>query len=78
MTREDREDLYGRLFRTVTKHFPDEPMSVRSDLVMALYQDVHKWATGESDETHGLDADVVEVDMTGAVHWVPLDESPED
>lgn len=62
MSKEDSQDLYNRLFKTVTEHLPMEPMTVRTDLVMDLYQDFHKWATGEADEVHGVNADVVEIE----------------
>lgn len=59
---EDAEALYGALFRTVTEHFPEVKMGDRTDLVMDIYQVFHRWATGQSDEVHGVDADMVEVD----------------
>jgi hypothetical protein len=57
LTKEDSEDLYNRLLQTVTKYFPEESLSNRATAVMALYQDFHKWATGEGDEAHGVDFD---------------------
>lgn len=47
------QELYGILFRTLTKHFEDTPLGQRTDCVMDLYQQFHVWATGETDEVNG-------------------------
>lgn len=52
-TQEQSQELYGILFQTVTKHFPDTELAQRTDCVMDMYQKFHIWATGESDEING-------------------------
>lgn len=62
-TTNQAEELYGILIQCVTKHFPDEPFGARTDLVMDLYQQFHKWATGEHDEVHGATKQMIELDV---------------
>lgn len=47
------QELYGLLFKTATKHFPEVPLGQRTDFVMDVYQVFHVWATGDTDEING-------------------------
>lgn len=61
MSQEDSDKLYGILFAVVTEHFPDTPMGQRTDSVMALYESVRRWSTGE-EQPDSTKVDMLRID----------------